>query len=212
VNSETGRLEIGVPLTGYAYIEGVVYSTSVATSVGLIDILWVNSGLSVTTTTAQTVNSVTFGARDIQETSNGRGVEIGILVTTATTNAGAVTTITAAYTNADGTGTRNASIPSFPATCVAGSIIPFRYQEGDNGVRSIQTITLGTTLGGGAISLIAFRRVVQLGCYNVNAAARVFWNDDGVRILSGSTIVPYQIPTATNATTFQGSVYVHNMD
>ena len=212
VNSETGGLQIGVPLTGYAYLEGLVFSTNVATSVGLIDVLWVNSGLVVTTTTAQNVNSVTFAARDMEETSNGRGVEIGILVTTATTNAGAVTTIAMSYTNANGTGTRNATIPSFPATCVAGSIIPFRYQEGDNGVRSIQTITLGTTLGGGAISLIAFRRVAQLGCYNVNSAARVNWNDDGVRLLSGNTMLVYQIPTATTATTIQATAYIHNMD
>ena len=212
VNSETGRLEVAVPLTGYAYLEGLVISTSAATSAGLIDVLWVNSGLAPTTTTAQTVNSVTFATRDMQETSNGRGVEIGILVTTATTNAGVVTTIAMSYTNADGTGTRNATIPSFPATCVAGSIIPFRYQEGDNGVRSIQTITLGTTLGGGAISLIAFRRVATLGCYNLNSAASVNWNDDGVRILSGSTILQYQIPTGTTATTIQGTAYIHNMD
>lgn len=213
VNSEKGKLEVAVPLTGYAYLEGAVFSTSVATTVGLIDILWVNSGLAPATTTAQTVNSVTFAARDMQETSNGRGVEIGILVTTATGNAGVVTTIAMSYTNADGTGTRNATIPSFPATCVAGSIIPFRYQEGDNGVRSVQTVTLGTTLGAGAvISLIAFRRVVSLGCYNVNSAASVNWNDDGVRMLSGSTMIPYQIPTATTATTLQGTVYIHNMD
>jgi len=212
VSNEVGGLQISAPLTGYSYLEGFVASANVAASLGLIDVLWVNSGLVVTTTTAQTVNSVAFAARDLEETSNGRGVEIGILVTTATTNANAITTVTAVYTNSDGIGTRNASLLTFPQTCVAGSIIPFRYQEGDNGVRSIQTITLGTSLVTGAISLIAFRRVATVGCYNTNSAARVNWNDDGVRILSGSTILTFQIPTATTATTFQGTAYIHNMD
>jgi len=212
VNSEDGRLEIGVPLTGYAYLEGLVMSSNVATSYGLIDILWLNTGLSTTTTTAQTVNSATFASRDLQESSNGRGVEIGILVTTVTSNAAAVTTITMSYTNADGTGSKTATISSFPATCVAGSLIPFQLAAGDNGVRSIQSLTLGASLGTSAISLVAFRRVMTLGCYSANSAARVNWSDDGVRILSGSTIMPIQIPTATTATTIQGTAYIHNMD
>lgn len=212
VNSEDGRLEIEVPLTGYAYLEGLVMSSNVATSYGLIDILWKNTGLSTTTTTAQNVNSVAFASRDLQESSNGRGVEIGILVTTVTSNAAAVTTITMNYTNSDGISSRTATISSFPATCVAGSLIPFQLAAGDNGVRSIQSLTLGTSLGTSAISLVAFRRVMTLGCYRANSASGVNWSDDGVRILSGSTIMPIQIPTATTATTIQGTAYIHNMD
>ena len=212
VNSEDGRLEIEVPLTGYAYLEGLVMSSNVATSYGLIDILWKNTGLSTTTTTAQNVNSVAFASRDLQESSNGRGVEIGILVTTVTSNAAAVTTITMNYTNSDGISSRTATISSFPATCVAGSLIPFQLAAGDNGVRSIQSLTLGTSLGTSAISLVAFRRVMTLGCYSANSASKVNWSDDGVRILSGSTIMPIQIPTATTATTIQGTAYIHNMD
>lgn len=215
VNSEAGGLQVAVPLTGYAYLEAMVVSTSIAASVGLIDILWVNSGIAVATPTAQTINSVTFAARDLQETTVGRGVEIGILVATVTGNNVAVTTITMSYTNPDGTAGKTATISSFPATAVAGSIIPFQLAAGDNGVRSIQSITLGSgpnALVSGVIHLIAFRRVITLGCYNINAAENINWNDDGVRILSGSTMLPIQIPTAATATTMQGSVYIHNMD
>ena len=212
VNSEDGGLKIGVPLTGYAYLEGLVMSSNVATSCGLIDILWVNSSLTTTNTASQTVNSVAFASRDLEDSSNGRGVEIGILVTTITANSLPVTTITMSYTNADGVGSKTATISSFPASCVAGSLIPFQLAAGDNGVRSIQSITLGTSLGAAAIGLVAFRRVMTLGCYTVNSAASVNWSDDGVRILSGSTIMPFQIPSTTTATTIQGTAYIHNMD
>lgn len=216
VNSEVGRLPIRVPTTGYAYIEGVNFTSNVAASWGLIDILWVNSGLSPSTTTSQNVNSVAFPARDLEETANGRGVEIGILVTTVTSNASPVTTIQMGYTNADGTGSRTATISGFPSSCVASSVIPFQLAAGDNGVRSIQTITLGTSLGAGAaISLIAYRRVATVGCYTVHSdapASRLNWNDDGVRILSGSTILPIQQPTTTTGTTASGAIFIHDMD
>jgi len=73
------------------------FSGSQAGNVGaliLVDRLWHNSGFTVTTTTAQTVNSAAWPARDRDGSTNGVGVQVAIEVSTATTNAGAITNMT----------------------------------------------------------------------------------------------------------------------
>lgn len=132
-------------------------------AVTLCDRLWHNSGFTVTTTTAQTVNSVAWPARDMDGSTNGRGVQVGLEVSTATTNAGAITNMTMSYTAADGTAGRTATVASFPATAVMGTFVPFLLQAGDTGVRSIQSLTLGTSLVTGTVHLVAYREIVGLG-------------------------------------------------
>lgn len=135
------------------------------------DRLWHNSGIVVTTTTAQTVNSVAWPARDDAESTDGQGILVGLEVSTATTNASAVTNTTMSYTNDAGTAGRTATIPSFPATAVAGTFVPFLLAAGDTGVRSIQSITLGTSYGAGAVHLVAYRRIVAIGTPLANVVA-----------------------------------------
>jgi len=137
--------------------------TSSVGSVILCDRLWHNSGIVVTTTTAQTVNSVTWPSRDRNGATLGDGVMVGIEVSTATTNAGAVTNTTMSYTNQAGTSGRTATMASFPATAVAGTFVPFLLAAGDTGVRSIQSVTLGTSYAAGAAHLVAYRRIAALG-------------------------------------------------
>lgn len=135
-----------------------------ATLVGkmfLADRLWHNSGLSVTTLTEQTLTSPTLPARDADGATAGNAVLAGIEVSTATTNGAAITTITLNYTNSSGTSGRTATISNFPATAVAGTFVPFQLQAGDVGIRSIQGITLGTSLAAGAIHLVAYRVICE---------------------------------------------------
>jgi len=147
------------------YLAGLSFS-SAANVPGfmVIDRMWHNSGIAVTTTTAQTINSTTLPARDEGGTTDGVGVEVALEVTTATTNAGVITNCTLSYTNSDGVAGRTASPnPNIPATAVATTFIPFLLQGSDRGVRSIQSITLGTSLGGGAVSLVMYRRIYEGG-------------------------------------------------
>jgi hypothetical protein len=60
------------------------------------------------------------------------------------------------YTNSAGTGSRTGQIVSINATTTARTLYTFDLDSGDVGVRSIQSITLGTSLVSGAVSLIAF--------------------------------------------------------
>lgn len=148
----------------------------------LFDILWVNTNLVVTTTTAQAIASVAFPARDLNFTANGVGCMVGILVTAATTNAGAINNMTLNYTNSAGVAGRAATIPSFPATAVIGTVVWFQLEAGDTGVQSIQGCTLGTSLLTGAVSLIVARQYCIASSLSASFPA--------VPIVQGNLLVP----------------------
>jgi hypothetical protein len=185
-------------------------TASVAGEVRIIDLMWVNTGIVVTTTTAQAIVPAAIPARDLDGTTNGRGVLAGILVTAATTNAGAITNTTISYTNSDGTAGRTATMASFPATAVVGTVVWFQLQAGDQGVRSVQSITLGTSYAGGSISLILATWLMSRGDTIVNVApqSQQLPMESGVRLYDGVCMLPIGVRSATTATNIQGNVYV----
>lgn len=196
--------------TGANYLTYFSASTSVACNPWLFDVLWVNSGLVVTTTTAQAIAApVALPARDMNGTTNGEGVWAGILVTTATTNAGAITNTRLTYTNSDGVGSRTATMASFPATAVIGTVVWFQLQAGDKGVRSIQAVTLGTSYAAGAISIILAKPVWSQVCLVANlGGADAPPSNPGVRLYNGATVLPIGLMAASTATTISGSIQV----
>lgn len=208
--ADGGCLPISNPASGGNYLVGWQAQGTVVQPLVLHDVLWVNSGIVVTTTTAQTITSVAWPARDRDGSTNGAAVQVGILVTTATTNAAVITNTTLSYTNQDGTAGRTATMSSFPATAVAGTIVWFQLQAGDSGVRSIQSVTLGTSYAGGAISLFAARRLAIASCtvVNVSAAAAPLRPAEqggaGVRLWDGTCALVAYRATATTATTIDG--------
>lgn len=160
-NSIGGGLRFDNPSSGAAYL--AQWSQKLGANIAalmLYDLLWYNSGIAETTTTGQTVNSAALPARDIAGTVNGDGVEAWMHVTTATTNGSPVANTTLGYTNQAGTASRSAGLAyDLPATAVAGTMVPFGLQGSDRGVRSIQSVTLGTSYGGGQVELLMLRRV-----------------------------------------------------
>ena len=207
--ADAGTLRIRTAAGGLSsYLTTFTAAGSVAASFMLVDLLWVNTGVVVTTTTAQTITSVAFPARDIDGATAGNGVQLGILVTTATTNAAAIANTTAIYTNSAGAGSKTATISSFPATALAGTLVPFQLAAGDTGVRAVTSVTLGTSYGGGAISLVAYRVLGMVGCPVANVAASALLPGAGVRVYAGVAATLVQIPTSTTATTINASVQV----
>jgi hypothetical protein len=196
--------------SGSLYLTYASVVGSVVHSSWLADVLWVNSGLVVTTTTAQAIAApVALPARDLNGASNGHGVWAGILVTTATTNAGVITNTTMSYTNSAGVAGRTATIASFPATAVIGTVVWFQLAAGDTGVQSIQSVTLGTSYGGGAISIILAvplynQAILVANVGGVNNQPQT----PGIRLYTGSCILPFGLMTATTATTIVGSIQV----
>lgn len=157
-----GANYLPTPATGNYYLAAATATTSVAAMPGLFDLVWYNTGLTVTTTTAQAITVPTLPNRDLNGSNNGDGWMAGLLVTTATTNGSAVTNATLSYTNSEGTAGRTATMSSFPATAVAGAFIPFQLAAGDDGIRTIASVTLGTSLVTGAVSLVLYRPIVYI--------------------------------------------------
>lgn len=164
-----GAIQLWTP-TGTLYLNGGAAGVQSGTSRGgmalIVDRLWEQSGIVVTTTTAQTINSVALPARDEDMATDGDGVYMALDVSTVTGNAGAVTNMTASYTNSVGTAGRTARVASFPITATAGTSAIFALDDGDQGVRSIQSITLGTSLVSGVVNLKMFRILGVLGVDN----------------------------------------------
>ena len=200
----------GIPITvgsGTLYLSSFSVTAQAAGMYGILDILWMNSGLNVTTTTAQAITPATAAARDNNGTSNGQGVIAAIYVANATTNASAVTNTTISYTNQDGVSGKVGTIPSFPQTAVAGSLIFIHLAAGDTGVRSIESITLGTSYGGGAIHLVLVRPIV----YGPVTAANIGYCSSvsdykSVKVFPNSFLTPFVVPAGTTAVTISGVV------
>lgn len=213
-----GAAQVGVnrlvaPASGSYYVNDIGVGSSVAHLLNLIDIIWYNTGAVVTTTTAQgiTVPAGSKPARDTYGTTNGDGWRIGILVTTATTNAGAITNMTCSYTNSDGTAGNTATIASFPATAVIGTFVPFQLAAGDRGVRSVESLTLGTSLVTGAVSLVIYRTISSVVNPVANVGGimnRVSTDPTGVRIYNGSALNWIYRASATTATTMNGTINI----
>ena len=139
-------------------------------AVWLVDRQWGNVPV-VTTTTAQAITSPTWPARDASASTNGASVYLALEVSGTTGNVGAITNTTVSYTNSAGTSGRTATLPSFSPTAPTGAWFLLSLAAGDVGVRSVQSITLGTSYVSGQVNLIAFRWVTDLALPSANIAA-----------------------------------------
>lgn len=158
-----GQIPFTNPVSGNTYLARLsATASSVGGTLMLCDRLWHNSGIAITTTTAQTITSPTFPARDRNGTTNGDDVLVGIEVSAATGNASNITNTTMSYTNSVGTAAKTATLSSFPVTANVGTFVPFSLAAGDVGVRSIQSLTLGTSYVSGTIHLVAYRVIASV--------------------------------------------------
>lgn len=201
-----GQIPFNNPGTGNTYLARLQAQTSGAGGTLLLcDRLWHNSGISITATTAQSVASVAFPARDLTGTVNGVGVMIGAEVT-ATTGAG-TPTLTLNYTNSSNVAARSGTnvIPTAASTLV-GTFFPIGLQAGDVGVKSVQSITLSATWTSGDIHLVAYRVLAALELDSLNASA-IDALTGGFAKLHNNT-VPFLvfIPNSTVSTTVSGQV------
>jgi hypothetical protein len=139
-----------------------VYATVAGTLI-LYDRLLHNSGISATSTGAQTLNTVALTRPD----ANGADVEAWWQVYVVM---GAGTpTITLSYT--DQVGNAGAAATAVMVTTSAANRTgPFALASGDTGVRSVQTWTNSATMSSGTIGLVLRRQVATAGFPFANAA------------------------------------------
>ena len=158
-----GQIPHTDPPSGNSYLGRLsVISNNGAGMLLLCDKLWDDGGLSATSVTAQTINSVAWPARDNTGTTNGAGVLIGLEVS-AVMGASNPNTLTISYTNSAGTASRTGTnVDATVTSAAAQSFFRLGLQAGDVGVQSIQTFTLGATWTSGTINLVAYRILAML--------------------------------------------------
>lgn len=178
----------------------------------ICDRLWDNSSIVSTQTTLQSITSPTWPARDRNGATAGDGVLLGLEVSVATTNGSAVSNSTITYTDEAGNGSRTATLlatPSIiPATAVAGTFVPFLLAAGDKGVRSVEGLTLGTSLGTGTVHLVAYRPIASIG---VPVGVPAEWAVDlvtggAVKLYDDTALFFIWIPSATAALGASGQI------
>lgn len=174
LTSYAGQLPFPTAVSGdYVYLAGfeAVQGGSVG-GVWLMDRLWHNGTISSTTTGAQAITHPGLPARDRSASSNGDGVFLALEVSTSTGNGSPVTNCTASYTDSAGNAGNTATMTSIPASAVAGTFLPFNLAAGDTGVRTVESLTLGTSLVSGTVHLVMYRPIayIPLAVAGVGAA------------------------------------------
>jgi hypothetical protein len=211
--ADYGCIPIPNAATGGNYLTALEMASSVNHTNDFFDCLWVNSGLVVTTTTAQAITTPTLPARDVNGTTNGEGCTTALLITAASTLAAAGANLTVSYTNSKGVAGRTATLSAIagsqvPATPVVGTIVWFQLAAGDTGVQSIQSITLGTSMLTGSISLMICRDISTIGTAVVNVSTPKLIGSPGIRLYNGTCLLHNILCSATTATFFSGSLAV----
>jgi len=201
-----GQLPFTNPVSGNTYLARFQGQATIAGTLVLCDRLWHNSGIAVATTTAQTINSVAFPARDANGTTNGEAVMIGLEIS-ATVGAGAATP-TIVYTNsAGGTTKTGAMIVPYVAASIQGTFYPFSLAAGDIGVRSIQTYTSAVTMTSGSVSLVAYRELARLELTAANTPSAIDALTSGFPRLFDNTVpFIFFIPSTTTTSNISGQV------
>ncbi len=212
-SADFGCIPIKNPSTGANYLTEVQMVSSTPHVHLFFDILWVNSGLAITTTGAQAITSGTLPARDVNGTSNGEGCMIGILCTAAVGLAAVASNATVTYTNSDGVGSRTATLSAIvgsqaPATPVIGTLIWFNLAAGDKGVQSIQSISLNTSWVSGTISLFIARDIATIGTTVANINVNRVITNPGIRLYNGTCLLHCVLSSATTATFFSGELTI----
>jgi len=200
-----GQLPFGNPVSGSCYLARLAGMATIAGTLLLCDRVWHNSGITITSTSPQTIDSVTWPARDNNGATSGAGVLVGVEVSAAT---GAGTpTLTLGYTNQAGTASRSATnVLATVASSAIGAFYPIGLQAGDSGIRSIQTLTLSATWTSGTIHLVGYRVLARLDLPTtpINSIDAI----TGGMPRAYDNTVPFLIfiPSTTTASTVSGQV------
>jgi hypothetical protein len=199
-----GRIPRTNPGTGNAYLGRLAISASTAGTLWLIDRLWHNSGLSVTSTAGQAITSATLPARDGAGGTNGANV-MAAVEWSATGGAG-TPTVTLRYNDQDGnagTGTLT-GVASPPV----GTFEVFTLGAGDTGIRSLtaaDSFQQSATRTSGTMHLVLFRVLAQVEVTSANIGNAIDALTGGLpRIYDDSVLQLVWFPSATTATNFIG--------
>lgn len=198
--STSGALIFTNPTGGnLSYLVNLAFAGNNTQNLILCDRLVHTSGLSGTSTSAQTVNSSSVNRPD----STGEGASIFLEVYTATGSI--ATTVTASYTNQAGTSGRTTPSVTYPASMAARYSVQLPLQAGDTGVRSVQSVTLAaSTLTAGNFGVTIARPILTIPNTGGLAGSAIDLFTAGMpTIPDNACLFFYSVPVATTA--FNGS-------
>lgn len=203
-SANPGGLPLPPLVSGNLYLSGYSGTSTIAGYQSLIDIVWANSGLSPTSTSAQSITAAASAARDLDGTTNGRGIQAYLYITTSNTSNASPVSVTITYTNAAGT-TGQTATASVYALCLVGTLIPFNLAAGSEGVRSVQSYINAATLGAGTLHLILARPLASIPIMTANIGGGTnYWDLKPLRIFNDPHIAVTQLTTSASATTVTG--------
>lgn len=215
LTADFGCIPIKNASVGANFLTELQMAASVAHSHFFYDVLWVNSGINVTTvSTVQTIASPTLPARDINGTTNGEGCVIGLYFSAASTLAAVNALSQVTYTNSAGTGSRIATLTGIqgsqaPATPAIGTVLWYNLAAGDTGVRSIQGFNIGATSWlTGTVNLFIARDIATIGNPIANVAAQKIIGSPGIKLYPGTCMHHCILASSTTATFFAGELVV----
>lgn len=213
--ADYGCIPIQNPSIGANYLTEIQLASSINHSNFFYDVLWVNSGISVTTTSSvQAIASPTLPARDINGTTDGEGCVIGLYFSAASTLAAVNALSQVTYTNSKGVGSRIATLlgvqgSQAPATPVVGTVLWYNLAAGDTGVRSIQGFNIGATSWlTGTVNLFIARDIATIGTTIPNVTAQKIIGMPGIRLYTGTCMHHAILASAVTATFFAGELVV----
>ena len=197
LTSYAGQIPFANPVSGNTYLARFSASVNVAGTLVLCDRLWHNSGLSAVSNTLQSFTSAAWPARDMDGSTDGRGVMVGFEVSTVM---GAGTpTFKLDYTNSAGDTGHTITTAAQTAAMAVGSFIPIELAAGDVGVRQIVGWTLSATMTSGAYHLVAYRPIASVDIMTANVGSAVNYLTSGFPRLYDNT-VPFFLWLSTTTT------------
>lgn len=201
--SVDSRIRRTNPVSGNAHLARLSLQASNAGSLWLIDRLWQNSGLSVTSTTAQAITPATLPARDGAGGTNGANVMAGI-EWSATGGAG-TPTVTLTYTDQDGNAGATGTFTGV-ATPPVGTFEIFSLAAGDTGIRAPTSFIQSATRTSGTMHLVLFRVLAMLECPLANVGFAMDALTSGMpRIYDDSVLQLLWLPASVTASNWVGT-------
>lgn len=197
-----GQIPRTNPGSGNAYLARLAMQASTAGSLWLIDRLWNNSGLSVTSTSAQAITPATLPSRDGAGGTTGANV-MAAVEWSATGGAG-TPTVTLTYTDQDGNTGATGTFTGV-ATSPVGTFEIFTLAAGDTGVRAPTSFIQSATRTSGTMHLVLFRVLAQVEVTSANIGNAIDALTGGMpRIYNDSVLQLVWFPSVTTATNFIG--------
>lgn len=207
---QNGQIPWTNPSSGNGYLARLQGQATIPGTLLLLDRIWHNGGFTITSTSAQSITSPTWPARDKNGATLGDAILLAVEVS-ASTGSG-TPTLTATYTNQAGTGSKTATnIVATVASSAAGSFYFLGLAAGDTGVRSVQSLQLSATWTSGTINMVAYRVLAMLELTAANTPNAVDPITGGFpRIYDGSVPFVVFIPSTTTTSNISGQVvYAH---